>query len=99
MDTNSKDILETLARHWNQVTTDQEKRTWQEKANQLNLAAAAAAGNDAAAATIPGDAGALPADIFGDLDLPEPPWAGDEWDKKKAARHGLPKEDQEEDDV
>jgi len=62
---------------------------------KLAAAAAATAVNDDAVA---GDAGALPPDMFEDLDdLPEPPSAGDDWDKKKAARPvGLPKEDHEE---
>lgn len=71
---NSKDILATLARHWTQVD-EQEKRAWQEKADQLKLAAQAAA--TATEASLGETAEAIEEE-----GLPEPPTADLRADRK-----------------
>lgn len=84
---NSKDVLATLARHWNQVD-EQEKRAWQEKADQLKMAAAA---EEAATEVADGSAAALPPEVFEEMELPEPP--NEDWGNKKRPARKAPVED------
>lgn len=85
----SRDVLATLARHWNQVN-EAEKRAWQDKAKML------AAAEEAATTDVANNSAAvLPPDVFEELGLPEPP--NEDWgNKKRPARKDPPKPQDEE---